>query len=96
MSIPLVSTESSGDSPSVFDKDHFRYGNDNLNYFRLYDQLMLNYDTMYNGLKKICDSGKKTIYLEDISKETLVPVPFFQIFPEKVNALRELLAGGLS
>jgi hypothetical protein len=46
MSVPLVSVESRGDSPSVFDKDHFRYGNDNLNYFRLYDQLMLNYDTM--------------------------------------------------
>jgi hypothetical protein len=96
MSIPLISTEKPKDSPSVFDKEHFRYENDNLDYFRLYDQLMLNYDTMYNTLKKICDSGKKTIYLEDISTETLVPVSFFQTFPDKVNALRELLASGLN
>ncbi|MDR3337305.1 MAG: hypothetical protein LBT16_08890 [Treponema sp.] len=95
MSIPLISTERPEDSPSVFNQDHFRYENDNLNYFRLYDQLMLDDDTMRKALKKICDSGKRTIYLEDISKETFVPVSFFQLFPEKVNALRELLAAGL-
>jgi hypothetical protein len=96
MSIPLISTEKPEDSPSVFDKEHFRYENDNLSYFRLYDQLMLNDDAMRKALKKICDSGKKTIYLEDISRETFVSVYFFQIFPDKINALRELLASGLN
>jgi hypothetical protein len=91
MAIPLVSEERSGYSPSVFDKDHFRYENDDLNYFRLYEELMLNHNNMFNALKSICDSGKKQIYLDDISRETLVPIKFFQIFPEKFIALRSLL-----
>jgi hypothetical protein len=91
MTLPLISGEKPGDSPSVFDKDHFRYKNDDLNYFRLYEELMLDYDTMYNALKKICDSGKKIIYLDYISQETLVPSQFFQIFPEKTTILKEIL-----
>ena len=95
MSIPLVSGEKPGESPSVFDKDHFRYENDDLNYFRLYDELMLDHEAMRKALKAICGSGKMTIYLEDISRETLAPLSFFQLFPDKINTIRELLTARL-
>jgi hypothetical protein len=90
----MISGEKSGASPSVFDKDHFRYEGDDLNYFRLYDELMLDYDTMYTALKKICDTEKEVIYLDDISRATLVPAQFFQIFPDKINVLNEILKMG--
>lgn len=92
IAIPLISEEKPGDSPSVFDKDHFRYENDDLNYFRLYEELMLNHEMMRGALEALCTSSKKPIYLEDVSRETLVPTHFFQIFPEKFIALRSLLA----
>jgi len=63
MSIPLISGENPGDSPSVFDKDHFRYEGDDLNYFRLYAELMLDYDTLRNALKNICATNKPYITL---------------------------------
>jgi hypothetical protein len=91
MATPLISAEKSDDSPSVFDKDHFRYEGDDLNYFRLYDELMLDYDTMRTTLKSICDTGKEVIYLEDISRVTLVPTYFFQIFSDKITILKEIL-----
>ncbi|MDR2864938.1 MAG: hypothetical protein LBV68_04940 [Spirochaetaceae bacterium] len=93
MAMPLiVSEENEGASPSVFDKDHFRYDNDDLNYFRLYAELMFDHETMSRALKSIDESQQKPIYLRAISWETLVPVSFFQNFPEKQAALRELLA----
>ena len=94
MSIPLISEEKPGDSPSVFDKDHFRYENDDLNYFRLYEELMLDYDTMYTTLKKICAANKPYITLDDISSETFVSPNFFRLFPERLNVLRDILKGG--
>jgi hypothetical protein len=92
IAIPLISEEKEGHSPSIFDKDHFRYENDDLNYFRLYEELMIKHKEMYQALKLLYDSGKNPIYLEDISHKTLVPVRFFQIFPEKLAILRDLLA----
>jgi hypothetical protein len=92
--IPLISQENADDSPSVFDKDHFRYQGDDLNYFRLYAELMFDYDTMRNTLKKFYDAEEKEIYLEDISRATLVPTSFFQIFPDKIAVLREILKAG--
>jgi hypothetical protein len=97
--VPLVSMEQSGISPSVFDKDHFRYGNDNVNYFRLYQELMLDYERMSKALDVICARlapGEGVIYINDVSRETLVPVKFFEIFPEKITALKELLAEKIS
>jgi hypothetical protein len=69
---------------------------DDLNYFRLYNEIMLDYDTMYTTLKKICDTGKEAIYLEDISRATLVPAHFFQIFPEKITVLKDILKAGFN
>jgi hypothetical protein len=92
ISIPLISAKNPDDSPSVFDKCHFRYEDDDLNYFRLYEELMLNHELMRNALLKICGSGKNDISLEDVSRETLVPVSFFMIFPERITALRDILA----
>jgi hypothetical protein len=91
MAIPFISGEKANDSPSVFDKDHFRYEGDDLNYFRLYGELMLNYDTMRVTLKRICDTGKDVIYLDDISRITLVPKSFFKIFPDKITVIKEIL-----
>ena len=54
MAVPLVSVENQGISPSVFDKDHFRYGNDSVNYFKLYQELMLPYDRMIDSAKHFC------------------------------------------
>ena len=93
MAIPLVfSEEKPDDSPSIFDKDHFRYENDDLDYFSLYAELMLDYDTMYNALKQIIDSGEEQIRLKDVSLKTLVPINFFQTFPQKITALKDILA----
>jgi hypothetical protein len=81
-------------SPSIFDKEHFRYGNDSLNYFHLYQDLVLPYDRMDNAIVPICkhytESGDITF--EHIAQETLVSKNFFDIFPEKLTALRELLS----
>jgi hypothetical protein len=79
--VPLVSIEQPGDSPSVFDKDHFRYGNDDLSYFRLYQELMFSHDKMISTLQKLCKNTKG-----DVTKIT-----FFKIFPEKLTAFRKLL-----
>ncbi|MDR0722375.1 MAG: hypothetical protein LBF75_06215 [Treponema sp.] len=90
----MVSLEKTGISPSIFDKDHFRYGNDSLNYFRLYQELMLNHDKMHKAVKKLCEKiagTGKPITFGDMAQETLVSGSFFNIFPEKKIALQELL-----
>jgi hypothetical protein len=95
----MVSKEQAGKSPSVFDKDHFRYGNDSLNYFRLYQELMLNYDRMLEATEKLCENIVKTripITYDDMARETLVSVSFFDLFPEKLTAFKALLAEEMS
>ena len=94
MAFGLISGERPGDSPSVFDKDHFRYEGDDLNYFRLYAELMLDYDTLRNALKNICATNKPYITLEEIARQTLVPSQFLTIFPEKITEIRKILEEG--
>jgi len=83
-----------GTSPSIFDKEHFRYGNDSLNYFNLYQDLILPYDRMVNATVPIRRHFMETgdITFEHVAQETLVSKNFFDIFPEKLTALRELLS----
>jgi hypothetical protein len=92
--VSLISTERLGKSPSVFDKDHFRYGDDNLNYFDLYKELMFPYDRMINAIGPLSEKYKKTniITVDDVAEVTLVSKDFFDIFPEKLVAFQELLA----
>jgi len=92
--VPLVSAENPNVSPSIFDKEHFRYSNDSVNYFGLYQELMLPYDRMVNAIEPLCEVFKKTknISFEDVAHETLVSQNFFDIFPEKLTVLRELLS----
>ena len=93
----LTSEERPGYSPSVFEKDHFRYEDDDLNYFRLYSVLMLDYDLLRNALKHIYDTKKPINFQElvnEISKETLVPSNFFKIFPERKADIRKILEKG--
>jgi hypothetical protein len=91
--VPLVSLDPEGASPSAFDKDHFRYGNDTLNYFRLYQELMLNYDKMIIAVEHLCAQIAKTrpITFRDVAQETLIYMYFFQLFPEKLTEFKELL-----
>ena len=88
------STENLGESPSVFDKDHFCYGDDNLNYFELYKELMFPYDRMVAAIAPLRKKYKKTnsISFDDVAEVTLVSKNFFVIFPEKLKAFQELLA----
>jgi hypothetical protein len=92
--VPLASAEKLGESPSVFDKDHFRYGDDNLNYFELYKELMFPYDRMLDAIGPLSETYKKTndITFDDVAEMTLVSKDFFDIFPEKLTAFQELLA----
>jgi hypothetical protein len=89
-----ISTMKPGVSPSIFDKEHFRYGSDSLNYFNLYQDLVLPYDRMKNAVTLICENYKKTgdLTYDDVARETLVSKAFFDIFPEKLIALKELLS----
>jgi hypothetical protein len=91
--VPLVSVEKTGASPSAFDKDHFRYDDDSLNYFGLYQELMLDYDKMLECVKKLCARiNGETITFEDVARETFVSRDFFQTFPEKLTEFRKLFA----
>jgi len=97
MTYRLVSEERPGQSPSVFNKDHFRYASDNLNYFKLYAELMLDYDTLRNALLRILNTPRATmLYIEEISKITLVSPVFFSHFPEKRNEILKILETGLN
>ena len=93
-STPLVSMENPGESPSVFDKDHFRYNNDSLNFFLLYQELMLPYDRMVDSINLLAEKYRKTksITFDDVAKETFVAKNFFDTFPEKLTAFQELLS----
>jgi hypothetical protein len=92
--VPLISTESQNVSPSIFDKEHFRYSNDSVNYFGLFQELMLPYDRMVNAIEPLCEVFIKTnnISFDDVAQETLVAQNFFDIFPEKLTVLKELLS----
>jgi hypothetical protein len=92
--VPLISTESTSVSPSVFDKEHFRYSNDSVNYFGLFQELMLPYDRMVDAVEQLRDIFLRTdnISFDDVAEETLVSQNFFDIFPEKLTVLRELLS----
>jgi len=91
--IPFASKEELGRSPSVFDKDHFRYGDDNLNYFDLYKELMFPYDNMISSIEPLREINKKSkgITFDDVAEVTLVSKGFFDIFPEKLTAFQQLL-----
>lgn len=56
--------------------------------------MILPYDRMKNAVASLCDNIKKTgaITFDDVAKETFVSKDFFDIFPEKLTALRELLS----
>ena len=89
----FVSVEANGESPSIFDKEHFRYANDSLNYFGLYQELMLDYDRMLDCAKKICArTNWESNPFDDIIRETFASNQFFQIFPEKLTELLRILA----
>jgi hypothetical protein len=96
--IPFVSVEKEGKSPSIFDKEHFRYSNDGLNYFNLYQELMLSYDKMVMAVKKLCENitGTGLITFDDVAGETLVARVFFDIFPEKLAALQKILVAEIN
>ena len=91
--VPFVSMEKPGESPSVFDKDHFRYYDDNLNYFKLYQELVFPYDRMIEAITPLGEIYKntKSITYSDVAKETFVSKNFFDIFSEKLAAFQELL-----
>ena len=93
-----VSVEQPGESPSIFHKDHFRYANDSLNYFRLYQELMFPYDKMVDVITKLAENPEqvKKLTYEDIKREAFVSKKFFDIYSEKLSTLRELLAEKLS
>jgi hypothetical protein len=92
--VPLISAESQNASPSIFDKEHFRYGNDSVNYFGLFQELMLPYDRMVDAVEPLCRIFSKTnnISFENVAQETLVSQNFFDVFPEKLTVLREMLS----
>ena len=89
-----VSMEKPGESPSVFDKDHFRYDDDSLNYFKLYQELMFPYDKMLNAITPLGNIYKNTnnVTFGDVARETLVARSFFDVFSDKLADFQELLA----
>jgi|TergutMp193P3_1026864.scaffolds.fasta_scaffold00266_13 hypothetical protein len=92
--VSFVSEEKPGESPSVFDKDHFRYDDDSLNYFKLYQELMFPFDKMIIAVTPLSEIYKREsiITFEEVAKETLVAKNFFDIFPEKLTAFLDMLA----
>jgi hypothetical protein len=95
MDVPMASIEKAGISPSIFDKDHFRYESDNLNYFQLYQELVLPCEKMDEDIPKIFENYKKNRKLptfDDVAEISLVSQDFFGIFPEKLIVLREMIS----
>lgn len=92
--VPFISMERPGESPSVFHKDHFRYDDDSLNYFRLYQELMFPYDRMEKIITPLEEIQRKTnrLTFSDVAKEAHVSATFLGFFPEKLTAFQELLA----
>jgi hypothetical protein len=94
----FISQEGPNDSPSDFDKDHFRYENDHLNYFLLYAELMLPYDTLFELLKRVCSTKEpgEPIYPTEILRGTCVQPLFFIKFPDKRADIRKILEEGFA
>ncbi|MDR2702327.1 MAG: hypothetical protein LBB72_07845 [Spirochaetaceae bacterium] len=94
----FISQEKPNDSPSDFEKDHFCYENDNLNYFKLYAELMLPYNTLYDSLKKVCSTKKPGDFFSigEILEGTLVEPSFFIKFPDKESEIRSILKEGFN
>jgi hypothetical protein len=92
----LISRDMPGESPSEFEKDHFSYEGDGLNYFKLYAELMLPYIKLYNALKKIASTKGvgDSIHTSEVSRETLVPLSFFNQFPDKLAEANKILNEG--
>jgi len=92
----FISGIAPNDSPSDFEKDHFSYEGDNLNYFKLYAELMLSYDKLYEALKRICKNKGENdyIYMDEIVAETLVQPSFFIRFPDKKTEITKILKEG--
>jgi hypothetical protein len=93
LSIPAM-MEQHGTSPSAFGKDHFHYGNDRLNYFKLYQELMFNHDRMVltvNAVSEKRNGDLVGITFDDMESEAFVSRAFFKIFPEKLTSFRKLL-----
>jgi hypothetical protein len=87
-----VAIESRGISPSAFDKDHFRYDDDGLNYFRLYEELMLPEDNIVKAAKNLANITRvKTLTYIDVARETFVSKDFFDLFPDKRDKLNQLI-----
>jgi hypothetical protein len=92
-----VAVEARGVSPSAFDKDHFRYDDENLSYFKLYEELMLPEDRMAQAAQNLSIIAKtKRLTYEDVGRETFVSKEFFDLFPDKLGRLNELIVEELN
>jgi len=91
---PLISMEEADSSPAVFEKDHFRYDEDSLNYFKLFQELMLSYDRTVSAISKLSEKYRvtKSITFTDVAKETFATKGFLELFPEKLTELQGVLA----
>jgi hypothetical protein len=88
-----VAFEREGISPSAFERDHFRYGDDDLNYFGVYAELMLPEDKMIEAAKSLSTIvEERALTYEDVARETFVSKDFLDLFPEKRDRLVELIA----
>ena len=93
----FASIESLNISPSSFDKEHFRYDDDSLNYFKLYEELMLPEDKMFAAAEKLANIARtKQLNYSDVAKETFVSKRFFDLFPDKRDRLNELIVEELN
>ena len=93
-SLQFISMEKADESPSDFDRDHFHYGDDRLNYFKLFQDLMLPYDKMIDIIESLGVDYIKVngISFQDVMKNAYIAKTFFKSFPEKLMAFQELLA----
>jgi len=93
----FAAIEPQNTSPSAFDKEHFRYADDSLNYFQLYENLMLPEDKMFEAAGKLAEISKvRQLNYNDVAKETFVSKRFFDLFPEKRDKLNELIVEELN
>ena len=96
MASGFISQEGPNASPSDFHRDHFRYENDNLNYFKLYAELIFPYDALYNAIKNVCSTKKPNeyLYINEILQGTCVQSSFFRTFPDKLDEIGKILEEG--
>jgi len=93
----IAAMEPPDTSPCAFDKEHFRYADDSLNYFQLFEELMLPEDKMYEAAEKLAGIARtKTLSYNDVAKETFVSKRFFDLFPDKRDKLNELIVAELN